>query len=127
LLFGTFYVAALAVAEDEFYPALVGMHVVDAGWFLFGFSTLLILRPVDRPGEIKIASNRQIMVIFFWLSVVTIGMGVLLFSMTRYGKIEIVTAKAWFLGSLGVLSLFDFIKLKEYYFRHSDWITQNTA
>jgi nucleoside 2-deoxyribosyltransferase len=126
-LFGSFYVAGLAVAEDEFYPALVVMHLVDAGWFLFGFFALWILQPTDQPGQIKIASNRQIMLTFFGLSAATIALAALLFVLNWGGCIGIVAAKSWFLVGLIALSIFDFVKLKEYYFRHSQWIAQNTA
>jgi hypothetical protein len=40
---------------------------------------------------------------------------------------EALTAKSLFLLGLAGLSIFDFIKLKEYYFQHSDWIAKNTA
>jgi nucleoside 2-deoxyribosyltransferase len=127
LIFCSFYVAALAVGEDEFYPALFTMHVVDAGWFLFGFFALLILRLTDQPGEIRVASNRQIMIIFFGLSLTTIVFAAILFTAVQFGKIEALTAKSLFLGGLGALSIFDFIKLREYYFRHANWIAKNTA
>jgi nucleoside 2-deoxyribosyltransferase len=127
LLFGTFYVAGLAVAEEEFYPALLIMHLVDAGWFLFGFLALRILSPADQPGEIKVASNRKIMKTFFWLSVVTIAWAVLLFALNRCGYIGLAAGKFWFLAGLIGLSIFDFWKLQDYYFRNSQWIAQHTA
>ena len=127
LLFGAFYIAGLAVAEEKFYPALVIMHVIDAGWFLFGFVHLWIRRPADQPGEAKIASIRKIMGTFFGLSVTTILWAAILFALYRYGCIGIVAGKAWFLAGLVGLSIFDFVKLKEYYFRHSQWIEHNTA
>jgi hypothetical protein len=127
LLFGTFYVAGLAVADEEFYPALLIMHLVDAGWFLFGFLALRILGPADRSGEIKVASNRKIMRTFFWLSAVTIAWAILLFALNRCGYIGLAAGKFWFLAGLIGLSIFDFWKLQEYYFRHSQWIVQNTA
>ena len=41
LIFGTFNVAALAVGEDDFYPALVAMHVADAQLvFIWIFDTV---------------------------------------------------------------------------------------
>jgi nucleoside 2-deoxyribosyltransferase len=127
LIFCSFYVAALAVGEDEFYPTLFAMHVVDASWFLFGFIAQSILHPTDRPGQIKVASNRQIMAIFFGLSLTTIVLAAALFVAVEFEKMEALTAKSLFLLGLAGLSIFDFIKLKEYYFRHSDWIAKNTA
>lgn len=127
LLFGAFYIAGLAVAEEEFYPALVVMHAIDATWFLFGFIHLWIRRPADQPGDVKIASIRKIMATFFGLSVTTILWAALLFALCRSGHVGIVAAKSWFLAGLIVLSIFDFVKLKEYYFRHPQWVAQNTA
>jgi nucleoside 2-deoxyribosyltransferase len=127
LLFGAFYVAGLAVAEPEFYPALVIMHVIDACWFLFGFAYLGMANPADRPGEIKVESTRQIMRIFFGLSLATIGLAGILVALNHYEWIEIVTAKWCFLAGLIALSIFDFVKLKEYYFRHQLWTVHNTA
>jgi hypothetical protein len=126
-LFGGFYVAALAVAEDGFYAALVGLHLIDAAWFVVGLLSLWIFRPIDRAGEIKTASNVQIMSIFLFLSLATIVWAGLLLMMVRYGILEPVTAKSLFLGGLVASSVYDFIKLRDYYFRHSDWIAKNMA
>jgi nucleoside 2-deoxyribosyltransferase len=127
LLFGTFYIAGLAVAEVEFYAALFIMHLVDAAWFLFGFFALWILRPADQPGEIKVASIRTIMLTFFGLSIATVALAAALFLLNRYGYIGLVAAQSCFLAGLIALSILDFVKLKEYYFRHSRWVAQNTA
>ena len=126
-LFCTFYVAGLAVGEEEFYPVLFAMHIVDACWFAFGFAAQRYLQPPEQPGEIKPASQRMIMTIFFWLSIVTIVLAIALFAAVQFGKIDAFTAKSLFLIGLTGLSIFDFIKLREYYFRHSNWIAQNTA
>jgi nucleoside 2-deoxyribosyltransferase len=127
LLFGAFYVAALAVGDNDLYIILVTMHAIDAVWFLFGFLTLWILCPVDRAGEIKIASNKGIMIIFFSLSVATIVSAALLFAMVHFAIIEAVTAKYSFLCVLFAVSIYDFVSLRDYYFAHSNWIQQNTA
>lgn len=126
-LFGGFYVAALAVAEEGFYAALVGLHLIDAAWFVIGLLSLWILRPIDRATEIKTASNMQIMSIFLFLSLATIVWAGLLLLMVRYGILEPVTAKYLFLGGLVASSVYDFVKLRDYYFRLSDWIAKNTA
>jgi hypothetical protein len=103
------------------------MHVIDACWFLFGFAYLGMANPADRPGEIRVESTRQIMRIFFGLSLATIGLAGILVALNHYEWIEIVTAQWCFLAGLIALSIFDFVKLKEYYFRHQLWTEHNTA
>jgi nucleoside 2-deoxyribosyltransferase len=126
LLFCAFYVVGLAVAEIEFYFALVGLHVVDALWFIIAFAYSFYVNPPDVPGEIRIAAHRKIMGIFFGLSVATIAWAwVLYLLLDKY--IEPSTAMWLFLVGLWLLSISDFRILFDYYFRHTDWIARNKA
>lgn len=125
-LFAAFYVAGLAVAEVQFYFALVALHAVDALWFIFAICAMPMTYD-DRPGELRTAAVLRVMGIFLGLSVTTIVLALVLYFLAIMNEIEHSTAMWSFLAGLWILSIYDFTLLFDYYFRHAEWLGQNRA
>lgn len=130
LLFSSFYsVGYFVISTKYFYALVIALHVIDATWFLVVLiCSVSITDEVLDVGEVKITAYRRIMGFFLALSAVTIAYGFLsypfIFDQSIFSEEEIA-AHYWFLGVLVILTLFDFVVLDKYYFRHDEWIGDN--
>jgi nucleoside 2-deoxyribosyltransferase len=127
LLFCVFYAIGLSITTVDFYFGLFVLHCVDVLWFLIVLTHASVFPAETPPGDIRPEAIGKIMRTFLGLS-----LGTIVFALILYGKyltagISEYSAEIVFMIGLIAISIFDFVYLREYYFYHEKWVSNNTV
>ena len=128
VVFSTLYTIALSVMKSGYYFTLmVVLHTIDAILLGIGLVLTFVVRDRTQPGEIRLPARRNIMFVFFILSVVTIAYAFISYSLAgaRFSDPTAAFPHSLFLIFLLLLSFFDLWLLRDFYFRYPRWAADN--